>query len=885
MSERRRRSPNPDGGQGPQGNPADGGRPYAYGSPPEGAPVYGGDRAGAGPRAAGPRAGAARATAQQPRLTRAEMRRQAQKGGAKGGAESGPGRGAKGGGPGKPGKKRFIDYPRFGKTGVRRWIPSWKQQLTVFLLFVGSGVAVVGAAYALTPVPDLNAAVDRQNNIYYWADGSEMTRQGDTNRQVVGLADISKDLQNAAISIENASFWNDTGIDPKGIARAVYNMATGGETQGGSTITQQYVKNAYLSQDQTLSRKAKELIITLKVNQDKGKEEILTGYLNTSWFGRGATGAQAAAQAYYGVDAKNLNLCQSAMLAGLLKGASYYDPSIKANHDRAVSRWNEVLDRMVVTGAITKEKRAGCTEFPEPQPKKISASMNGQVSYMVELANKYLMAKDKNITEAALGRGGYQIYTTFQKDKVDALKKAVDDFRTETLDENKRPDTDRFVQVGAASVVPNDGAIIAIYGGDGVEKGHHTDNADTFGVPVGSTFKPFVLAAAMQDGVQTETGPDGKPKRINADSRYLADDKSEIRGLNGQPVLEDGKPYRQKNSGSSKPGYVTLRKAMEQSYNVPFVQLGQDVGTKKVGELVEQMGLRKESLADSSTTTFPLGTSTPSAIRMASAYGVFAARGMQTDPYSVSKVVHQGAEQKQFTRAAPKQVLEQPVADNVTDVLVNVAKNGTGSKTNALNRPIAGKTGTTDGGKSAWWVGYTPSLVTSVGMWREEPGKPGLLTLNGTAKKDEVHGGDFPTDIFTRYMKTILNGQPKETFPKPEEIGEQVDSSGAPSTASPSASATETAPVVPPTTIAPTVPDTTNSPTGPATTRPSESPTGTDEPCLVPALCPTGGPSSSGKPSGKPTGRPSPGGPSSSGSPSGGASGPAGGNNAVAPQG
>ncbi|BFV58041.1 transglycosylase domain-containing protein [Kitasatospora sp. CMC57] len=850
MSEHRRRSSTPDG-EDPSGHQADDGRPYAYGSPPEGAPSY---------AAGGGRPSGGRPTGQQPRLTRAEMRRQ--QANRSGGGNARRGAAAPGAPPvgrnGKPAKKRFIDYPRFGKTGFRRWIPSWKLQLSVFLLFFGAGVGAVGIAYAMTPIPDVNKVVESQNNIYYWADGSEMTRQGDTNRQVVQLGDISKDLQDAAISTENASFWDDSGIDPKGIARAVYNMATGGETQGGSTITQQYVKNAYLSQDQTLSRKVRELFITLKVNQEEGKPAILTGYLNTSWFGRGATGAQAAAQAYYGVNAKDLNLCQSALLAGLLKGAALYDPATSpANHERAVKRWNEVLDRMVTTGAITKEKRAGCATFPEPITKKPPASMNGQVSYMVELANKYVMSKDKTITEAALAKGGYQIHTTFQKDKVDALKKAVDDFQADTLKPDKRKE-DTFVQIGAASVLPNDGAIVAIYGGPGVELGHHTNNADTLGIPVGSTFKPFVLAAAMQYGVQTETGNDGKPKRINADSRYLADDKSEIHKPDGSPVIgDDGKPYHQKNSGKAMPGYVSLREAMRNSYNVPFVQLGQDVGTKVVGTLAEQMGLRHDSLADSSTTTFPLGTSTPSAIRMASAYSVFAARGQQTDPYSVSKVVREGVELKAFAKPTPKPVLEEAVADNVTDVLTTVAKSGTGEKTNALGRPIAGKTGTTDKGLSAWWVGYTPSLVTSVGMWREEPGKPGLISLDGTAGKDEVHGGDFPTDVFVRYMKIIMNGQPKEPFPKPAEIGEQVDSSGAPATASASASATATTPVPDPTTIAPPTP--TLSPSAPAT--PTATPSATES-CLIPAFCPSGSPSPTRtkptKPSGSASASPSP---------------------------
>jgi len=844
MSEHRRRPTNPGGAQQPPGGRPSNGRPYAYGSPVEGAPHY--DRSGSDELSSGGGRRGPRETAQQPRLTRAELRMQAKKGG--GGGSGGGGRRGGGAAPagrnGKPGKKRFIDYPRFGKTGFRRWLPSWKQVLSIFLVFFGGGVAAIGAAYALTPVPNPKDLIKEQNNIYYWADGSEMTRKGDTNRQWVELSGISREAQDAVIAAENESFRTDSGIDPKGIGRAVYKMATGGETQGGSTITQQYVKNAYLSQDQTLTRKVKEFFITLKINGDQSKDEILTGYLNTSWFGRGATGIQAAAQAYYGVDAKDLNACQGAMLAGLLKGAALYDPSLStANNDRMVARWKWILERMVITKALTPEQRAKCTDFPKPIEPKASPSMNGEVYYLVDTVNKYLAAK--GIPQAQIDRGGYKIYTTFEKDKVDALKSAVDQVKKESLKPDKRPE-DNFVQVGAASVVPGDGRIVAIYGGDGIENNHYTNNADSTGIPVGSTFKPFVLATAMQDGVLTQNGPDGKPARINAESLYLADDKAQIYKKDGTPVIgDDGKPYHQKNESTAKPGFVSLKKAMQWSYNVPFVQLGQDVGGSNVEKMAIALGLRKESLVPSSTITFPLGTSTPSSIRMASAYSVFAARGQQNDPYSVSKVLLGDKELPNFTKAAPKTVLDQAVADNITDVLENVAKAGTGTKTNALGRPVAGKTGTTDAGTSAWWVGYTPQLSTAVGMWREEPGKPTLLSLDGTAGQESVHGGAFPADIFTRYMKVALNGQPKADFPDPAPIGEQVNSSGAP--VSPSASPSDSAPPV-------TVPTMTAGPEPTTTSGPSpvQSPTATNTCGLLGPLCPTRTPGGGGSKSGSP---------------------------------
>ncbi|MFD8598069.1 transglycosylase domain-containing protein [Kitasatospora sp. NPDC059646] len=792
-----------------------------------------------------------RETAQQPRLTRAEMRKQSRKGSGGGGGEGPPnGRGA--GRNGKPGKKRLIDYPRFGKSGFKRWMPSWKQVLSLFLIFFGGGVAAVGTAYALVQVPDAKSTLRLQNNIYYWADGTEMARKGDTNKQWVELSQISRPAQDAVIAAENETFRTDSGIDPKGMARAVYNMATGGEVQGGSTITQQYVKNVYLSQEQTLSRKAKEFFITLKIADDK--DTILTGYLNTSWYGRGATGIQAAAQAYYGVDAAKLDICQGAMLAGLLKGAALYDPTLnQANHDRMQERWEYVLGRMAATKAITPEERTKCgPKFPEPVEVKAPASMNGEISYLVDTATQFVMAKDKTITEAKLARGGYQIYTTFQKDKVDALKAAVDQVKSESLKPDQR-EADKFVQVGAASVVPGDGAIVAIYGGDGIENGHYSNNADSK-VPVGSTFKPFVLATAMQTGVLTKTGANGQPTQINQDSLYLADNLSPIYSKDGKPLMgDDGKPYKQRNDSPGKPGYVTLKKAMQFSYNVPFVQLGQDVGGKNVENMVTAMGLLPSSLEPSSTITFPLGTSHPSSIRMASAYSVFAARGQQNDPYSVAKLVYNGAEQPNFTKSQPKKVLEQAVADNITDVLENVAKNGTGTKTNALGRPVAGKTGTTDAGTSAWWVGYTPQLSTAVGMWREEAGNPKLLSLNGTAGHESVHGGDFPTDIFTRYMKAVLKDTPVQDFPNPEPWGQEVDSSGAP--ISPSASTSASVSAEQPS--APVEPSTSKSPEGPASPpHPSTSST-----CLFNYCGPSKSPGRPSKsPSESPSGSPGQGG-------------------------
>ncbi|MDH6143201.1 MULTISPECIES: transglycosylase domain-containing protein [Kitasatospora] len=851
MSEHRRRTPGQGGGEQPPNGPG-GARPHGYGTPPEGAPSYDmPGRAAPRNRAAGPQG--MRETAQQPRMTRAEMRKAAQKGGRRGPdgpGGRGPGGGGRrgGGGDKPPGKKRFIDYPRWGKRGVRRWLPSWKLVLSLFLIFFGGGVAAVGTAYSMTTVPQLKDINPPQNNIYYWADGTEMTRTGQTNRQLVDISDINKSMQDAVIAAENESFRTDSGIDPQGIARAIYNMASGQSTQGGSTITQQYVKNAYLSQEQTVTRKLKEIFITLKLSQTKSKDDILDGYLNTSWFGRNSIGIQAAAHSYYGVEAKDLTPCQSAMLAGLLKGAGYYDPSLStANHERMFGttahpeqgRWEWILGKMVQTKAITQAQMDQCTKagLPEPIKQAPSANLNGQVGYIVDTVNNYIEAKDPSITDAKLGHGGYNIYTTLQKDKVDLLSKAVDDMAKANLDPAKRPSTDTFVQVGAASVVPGDGALVAIYGGPGQEKGQYANNAESTGVPVGSTFKPFVLATAMQDGVQTQTGPDGKPMRINEDSRYNADNLSTIRRPDGSLVTNpDGSVFHQRNDEDGKQGYVTLRDAMINSFNVPYVQLGEDVGGPNVAKLAAQMGIDPKLMPNQGSASFAIGTSTPSAMQMASAYSVFAASGQQTDMYAVTKVQFQGSTLPNFTKPPRKTVLDTAVADNITSVLQDVVQKGTGTKAQNVGRPVAGKTGTTDKGTSAWFDGYTPQLATAVTMYREDPNHPGLQSLDGTGGKSSFYGGDLPTEIWADYMKSALANTQVMDFPTPGPVNTEVDSSGAPSTASPSPTASSS-----PTATASASSSPTLTPSASATSK-APTPTGSPETCLPGVDCPGSSP-------------------------------------------
>ncbi|MFF3121284.1 transglycosylase domain-containing protein [Streptomyces sp. NPDC057908] len=632
-----------------------------------------------------------------------------------------------------------VDYPRRGRSNWRRWVPSWRQVLSGILLGSGALAGLFAGVYTSVDIPDEIAEARRQGTVYYWADGSRMVSVGAVDRQNVTLADIPDSVEHAVIAAENETFYSDAGVSAKGIARAAVSMVKGGETQGGSTITQQYVKNTYLSQEQSATRKFKEFFISLKLSNKQSKKEILQGYLNTSWFGRGAYGIQAAAHAYYGIPAKDLDPSQAALLASLLKGAEQYDPAGgKGNHERAVDRWEWILDRQVEIGTMTKAERAAYQKFPEPRPAAKPTSLGGQTGYLVDIANKYIK-KRSGLTDKDLFRGGYRVQTTFDKARVGQLERAVRSVRKRDLDPKKRPE-DKHVEVGAASV-RSDGAVVAVYGGaDAVT--HFANNADTAGVPVGSAFKPFVLAAALQhgDGITLDSGYDSEGRLIK-DGPYAA------------PPAPPG----------AGPGQVmvtaptTLRDALVKSSNATFVLLGKGIGLKKVKELAVSAGLHEESLARLDK-SFPLGTSTPSAVRMADAYTAFSNDGMRADPYSVTRMTRDGEVVEGFGKPEPRRAMDASVANDVNSTLGMVAwtRLGRDGKFATFARPAddlsAGATGEDDRMKSAWFIGHSKGLTTAVTMFRSKPGTPQLLGMQGVGGPDSGRGNVFPLRIWSAYV-------------------------------------------------------------------------------------------------------------------------------------
>jgi membrane peptidoglycan carboxypeptidase len=777
MSEHRRKPPQPQGGGRAAARRAQSGSSSGRRAAPRGAT---GSSAGSyhGPGAE-----------ERPYGGRAEARRAAQRTGGAGGSRRRAAPAQEGRRGRSASRDRFIDYPRAGKYGAARWVPSWRLVTGMFVAFFAGLMLVGGIGYAMVEVPDQDKAAIAETNVYYWADGSQLASTGGgTTRQNVEIDEIPPALRNAVIAAENASFEEDRGVDPMGIARALFNMAKGDEVQGGSTITQQFVKNTYLDQSQTLTRKFKELFISIKVGSKMSKDEILAGYLNTAYYGRNAYGVQAASLAYFGVEAKKLTPEQCVFLAAVLKGPNLYSPdggsgenaTPELNRKRAEERWNWILNRMVEVDRMTPAERSKIGTFPKLDKRKTS-DLTGQKGYLVDIAKSYV-AKTADISADELDkRGGYKIYTTFDKDRVAELEKAVQKSRKELLDEKARPKTDTHVQFGGASVDPHSGAIVAAYGGDGFDKGHFTNNANTSGVPVGSTWKPFVLASAMEYGT---VHTDGKP--LSPQSLYQGNDLTVIKDQNGEPLLNDrNQPFKQKNEGTTPWGLITLEKAMEQSVNVPFVQLGIDVGLDNTRKTAMDLGILKESFdsGNLNNASFSLGTSTPSAIRMADAYAGFAASGKHYDPFSVTKVEDaKGNELPGFEPPKKEEGVTPEVADNVTKVLENVVQNGTAKALADLPFPNAGKTGTTDQNKSAWYVGYTTELSTAVAMFRTNPKDKELLSMNGVGGLTSIHGGDIPADVWKEYMSVAMKDKdyhPKP-FPEPAPLGTVYNPSPSP---------------------------------------------------------------------------------------------------------
>ncbi|ANP57127.1 penicillin-binding protein [Streptomyces griseochromogenes] len=669
------------------------------------------------------------------------------------------------GGGGKGGKKP----KRPKRTGWRRLIPTWRMVLGTFVIGVLLIVGLFFLGYSLVKIPPANALATKQSNVYLYADGSQLARDGKINRESVSLAQISKDAQHAVLAAEDRDFYTESAVDPKAMLRAGWNTATGKGKQSGSTITQQYVKNYYLAQEQTITRKAKEFFISIKLDQNKSKDQILEGYLNTSYFGRNAYGIQAAAQAYYGRDATDLDPARAAYLAALVNAPSEYDVvAHPENKSAALARWNYVLDGMVKKGWLSEAKRTGM-KFPMPKEQTVSTGLSGQRGYLVEAVKHYLTTNNI-IDPDKLALGGYRITTTFQKDKQNAFVKAVNDRLMSKLDK-KNNKVDNNVRAGGASVDPKTGKVVAMYGGIDYVK-QYTNGATRGDFQVGSTFKPFVFTSAVQNGSTTQDG-----QTVSPNTYYDGTNKRPVQGWSGGP-------YAPENEDSKSYGDITVRKATDLSVNTVYAQMAVDVGPAKVKQTAVDLGIPSDTKDLQPYPSIALGTATASVLDMAEAYATLANHGRHGTYTMIEKITKEGTEQVKLPDEPVKQAVSREAADTTTSVLQSVVDNGTATAAQEAGRPAAGKTGTAEEDTAAWFAGYTPELATVVSVMGQDPVTAGHKPLYGALGLPRINGGGAPTEIWAQFTRNALKGKPVSDFDLELQQGADVQAppSQAPST-------------------------------------------------------------------------------------------------------
>ena len=572
-----------------------------------------------------------------------------------------------------------------------------------------------------------------QRSVIFGADNKVIaTLAGEENRMVVPIDQIPEVAQQAVIAIEDSRFYEHNGVDVGGLFRALFtNLEAGGIRQGGSTITQQLVKNIIVGTEKTLDRKIREAQYAIALEKERSKREILELYLNEAYFGEGVYGIGTAAEFYFGKKVSKITLAEAALLAGVIRAPERYGPlsQPKAAHDRR----NVVLDRMAALGYATRTE----ADRAKTEPVKASAhTLPKPVEpYFVEFIKDQILdnptfGETRGDRARALFQGGLKIYTTLDLKLQKAAAKAV----SEVLTNPKDP------AAALVSIEASTGKVKAMVGGSDFEKNKY--NLAVQGKrQAGSSFKPFTMVAALEAGV-----PPG----------YTLDTPSPI-----EITDPYGQVWKVNNYSHKGEGVMDLRRATELSVNSFFAQLINKVGPDKVVATAQKLGIRSElkpylSLA--------LGTFEVSPYEMASAYSTLANGGVHCAPFAIERVVDAGG--KTVLRNDPKceRVLDEKIAAQATAILQGVVTRGTGRRNGQIGRPAAAKTGTTDDYKDAWYTGFTPNYATAVWLGFPKDRTRPLFNIHGYR---EVYGGSLPAMIWSRYMRVAHEGLPVAKFPAP----------------------------------------------------------------------------------------------------------------------
>ncbi|MGH3350520.1 MAG: transglycosylase domain-containing protein [Nocardioides sp.] len=713
-------------------------------------------------------------------------------------------------GPGRHGsrldglKDRFSDPDR-DKKGLAVRIGKVAAIFALVMALIGSAAVII--SYNMISVPSANEAFQAESSFVYYAGGKKEVgrfQAGDQNRDALSVDEMPDLVKDAAVAAEDRSFYENNGIDLKGIARTLFSNATTGSQGGASTITQQYVKNLYLTQERTYSRKVKEAVISLKISRQESKDEILTGYLNTVYFGRGAYGVQAAAKTYFRKSAKDLNIKEAAALTAILNNPNGFDPE-KSGKDAGgtelLGRYQYVLKGMAdlkaqgkalseYDEATLEKSKAALPKFPKPRADSRLGGQKGHALTLVKTELKSLKNEkgEPLFTEEEIDSKGLKVTTTLSSKAMKTAENAVNDVRPGDKKSVNEKNEKNALHVGAATVDVKTGALKGFYGGQDYLKSQINWAAN--GGMAGSTMKPFTMAAALDAGYSlkdTWTGEGGM----------------EIPGT--ELVVRNSGQSDADPTGHSYGEYVTGIKAMEESINTSFVEMSQALPNnhKDVWEQAVKAGIppmeQSANDAPADYRSMPayspdmdptdylvtLGKAQVSPVNMANAFATIANGGVRNTVHVVSKVVDAEGEvvYEWNQRDGEERAMSEDAADDTSYSLQEVVKNGTGKSAGVIAQPAAGKTGTATMGSgdesyvsSAWFAGYTPQLSTAVMYVRGS----GNGRLDGWL--DSYYGASYPAETWAEIMGTLTDDMDIEEFPEPAWMdGEAPEDGHAPS--------------------------------------------------------------------------------------------------------
>ena len=592
----------------------------------------------------------------------------------------------------------------------------------ICLIIMGASVLYGFSSLFAPPNMDETLIPDAASQFYDINGNTIYTTLSEERRIPVTIDKIPKHVQRAFIAIEDNRFYEHGGIDYRGTARALLSTLSGSEVQGGSTITQQLAKNAFLTQERSITRKIKEAFIAKELEHKYTKDEILTMYLNRIYFGQGAYGIESASQYYFGKHVQDLDIAEAATLAAIPKSPNYFNPF--ENPQESKKRQELVIDQMVKYGFI-KEDEAAQAKAEKIAYNTSHKSKRDPRAYFFDMISQQVI---EEVGADALYKGGLKIYTTLDMDMQKAAENALRHLPAYYTDGKSLTQP----QVALAAIDPRTGYVKAMLGGRGQDK----FNRATLAVrQPGSAFKPFVYLTAMQNGYTPAS---------------VIEDKEE----------EFSPGWKPQNSDRAWHGKVSLRSALVRSLNVPTIKLAREVGVSKIIANAEKMGI--STLVDSGSYSdanlaMALGglSKGVSPIEMAAAYGVFASNGMYCKPIALLKIVDRDGKVLYEAKSEPKRVVDAESAYLTTNMLQDVLVSGTAGGM-GIGRPAAGKTGTTDTYVDAWFVGYTPDLCAAVWV-----GDDNNKSMN------RMYGSGAPLSIWHDFMINALSSTPRSSFSNP----------------------------------------------------------------------------------------------------------------------